>query len=120
MEHDNSHAANSLRILSQSKNGYIGRCGCCDHYNFVFGNVLFTFTEDGLDGFNQVLYNPDHWHMLEASLPHDKSYVLPSPIPNFMLSFSKTEMEEMKGLFQEYYIFKELENILKSNHSKNN
>ena len=120
MEHDNSQSASSLRILSQTKNGYIGRCGCCDHYNFVYGNALFIFTAAGLDGFNQVLYNPDHWHVLDTHLPNEKSYVLPSPIPNFMLSFSGTEIEEMKGLFQEFYISKEIENIFKSDHSRNN
>jgi hypothetical protein len=119
MEQDNLHSASSLRILSQTKKGYIGKCGCCEHYNFVYGNARFIFTEDGLDGFNQMLNNPDHWHLVDGNLPHHKSYVLPSPIPNFMLSFSDTEIEEMKGLFQEYCISKEVENIFKSNHSRN-
>lgn len=109
--HDASHAYNTLRVLSQSDNGYIGQCSCCDHYNFVFGNFLFIFTEDGLNGFNSVLYENDLFHSLETALPNGKCVLLPSPIPNFMLSFSKVEMTEIKGLFQETLLALEIERI---------
>lgn len=115
---EDSHAYNALRILSQSDNGYIGQCSCCDHYNFVFGNLLFIFTEEGLNGFHTVLYDKMHFHSLEKPLPNNKTILLPSPIPNFMLSFSEAEMEEIKGLFQETLLVMEIDRIF-ANGNKN-
>ncbi|CAG5009678.1 hypothetical protein DYBT9275_04548 [Dyadobacter sp. CECT 9275] len=106
-----SHSYNSLRILSQSDRGYIGQCNCCDHYNFVFGNILFVFTEDGLRGFQSILYEQDHLHELNEALPHGKTHLLPSPIPNFMLSFDGPELEEIKNLFQETFLILEIDKI---------
>jgi hypothetical protein len=108
---EDSHSYNSLRILSQSENGYIGQCHCCDHYNFVFGNFLFIFTADGLNGFHSVLYEKEHFHVMEPPLPNQKNYLLPSLIPNFMLSFSEGEIEEIKNLFQESLLALEIDRI---------
>lgn len=108
---DDPHSYNSLRILSQSENGYIGQCSCCDHYNFVFGNALFIFTEDGLTGFHSVLYDKCYFQKLEEPLPHGKNHLLLSPIPNFMLSFDSDEMEEIKNLFQEALLALEIDKI---------
>lgn len=110
MEED-SHSYNSLRILSQTENGYIGQCNCCDHFNFVFGSFLFIFTEDGLRGFHSVLYEQQHFHRLEEALPHGKTYLLPSPIPNFMLSFDDNELDQIKILFQEAFLVIEVDKI---------
>lgn len=112
---DSSHSYSKLRILSQSPNGYIGQCNCCDHYNFVFGNFLFIFTEDGLNGFHSVLYDQQHIHELDAPLPNGKSILFPSPIPNFMLSFSGEELEEVRGLFQETLLVMEVDKIFAHN-----
>lgn len=109
--HDSSHSYSSLRILSQSKNGYIGQCSCCDHYNFVFGNVLFIFSEDGLNGFHSVLYDEQQFQTMETALPHGRNHLLPSPIPNFMLSFNDEEVEEIKNLFQETLLALEIDRI---------
>jgi len=108
---DASHSFNTLRILSQSDNGYIGQCNCCDHYNFLFGNFLFIFTEDGLNGFRSVLYDNTQFHSMETALPNGKNILLLSPIPNFMLSFSEVEIEEIKGLFQETLLALEIDRI---------
>ena len=113
--HDDSHSYSTLRILSQSDKGYIGRCTCCDHYNFVFGNILFLFSEDGLNGFRSLLYDQQHVHALESPLPNGKNVLLPSPIPNFMLSFTEEEMDEIKGLFQETMLALEVDRILAQN-----
>ena len=107
-----SHSYSSLRILGQSENGYIGQCACCEHYNFAFGNLLFVFTADGLNGFNSMLYESDQVQLLDTPLPNRKNYVLPSPIPNFMLSFSEGEIEEIKNLFQESLLALEIDRIL--------
>ncbi|KAA6432815.1 hypothetical protein FEM33_23240 [Dyadobacter flavalbus] len=106
---------NSLRILSQSEHGYIGQCSCCDHYNFVFGNFLFIFTKSGLHGFHNVLYDKSQVQILEIPLPNGKEVILPSPIPNFMLSFSKSEIDEVKGLFQESLLALEIDRIFSEN-----
>ncbi|KAA0990739.1 DUF6686 family protein [Dyadobacter aurulentus] len=108
---DESHSPNSLRILSQSDCGYIGQCNCCDHFNFAFGNILFIFSEDGLRGFQSVLYEEFHFHKLEEPLPNGKNYMLPSPIPNFMISFNNEEIEQVKRLFQEALIVLEVDKI---------
>lgn len=109
---DSSHSHSKLRILSQSTNGYIGQCNCCDHYNFVFGNFLFIFTEDGLNGFRSVLYDQQHIYELDAPLRNGKNILFPSPIPNFMLSFSVEELEEVRGLFQETLLVMEVNRVL--------
>lgn len=112
---DASHSYNSLRILSQSANGYIGQCNCCDHYNFVFGNFIFIFSENGLNGFHSVLYDKSQFHSLDTGLPNGKNVLLPSPIPNFMLSFTEAEMEEIRGLFQETLLALEIDRIFAHN-----
>jgi hypothetical protein len=106
-----SHSYNSLRILSQTEKGYIGQCNCCDHYNFVFGNFLFIFTEDGLNGFHSMLYEQQQLHHLDSPLPNRKNYLLQSPIPNFMLAFDENEVEEIKNLFQECLLALEIDRI---------
>ena len=108
---DASHAYNSLRILSQSSNGYIGQCNCCDHYNFAFNNFIFIFSENGLNGFRSVLDDESQFHTLDKALANGKNVLLPSPIPNFMLSFNAEEMEEIKGLFQETLLAIEIDKI---------
>lgn len=110
MQND-SHSYNSLRILSHTLKGYIGQCNCCTHFNFAYGNVLFVFTEDGLRGFQSVLHDPYHIHRLGEELPHGKTHLLPSPIPNFMLSFDNEELEEIRGLFQEALLVLEVDKI---------
>jgi hypothetical protein len=109
---EESHSNNALRILSHSEKGYIGQCNCCDHFNFAFGNVLFIFTEDGLRGFQSVLYEEHHFHQLAEPLPHGKTHMLPSPIPNFFVSFDSQELEQIKNLFQEALLVLEIDKIL--------
>ncbi len=108
---EDSHVYKSLRILSQTDNGYIGQCSCCDHYNFVFGNLIFIFSADGLSGFQSVLYDQTQLQLLDTPLPNKKNYILPSPIPNFMLSFDGEEIEEIKNLFQECLLTLEIDRI---------
>lgn len=113
--HGSTHEHSSLRILSQSKNGYIGQCSCCGHYNFVFGNVLFMLSEDGLNGFHAVLYDESQFCTIDTALPHGRNHLLPLPIPNLMLSFNDEEVEEMKGLFQEALLALEIDQIFSRN-----
>lgn len=108
---EDSHSYNSLRILSQTENGYIGQCNCCNHFNFAYGNVLFVFTEDGLRGFQSMLHDGYHVQNLNESLPHGKTHLLPSPIPNFMLTFGREEIEEIGNLFQEALLVLEVDKI---------
>jgi hypothetical protein len=110
---DSSHSYSKLRILSQTENGYIGQCSCCDHYNLAFGNFLLIFSENGLSGFNSMLH--DRHHALDTPLSNGKSIVLPSPIPSLMLSFNEAEMEELKGLFQESLLVMEVDKIFSEN-----
>lgn len=108
---EDSHSYNSLRILSHTGKGYIGQCHCCTHFNFAYGNVLFVFTEDGLRGFQSILYDQYHLQSIGDALPHGKTHLLPSPIPNFMLSFDDTELEEIRTMFQEALLVLEVDKI---------
>ena len=108
---EDSHSYNSLRILSQADKGYIGQCHCCTNFNFAYGNLIFVFTEDGLRGFQSMLYDPHHIHSLGETLPHGKTHLLPSPIPNFMLSFDDIELDEIRTLFQEALLVLEVDKI---------
>lgn len=108
---EDSHSYNSLRILSHTNKGYIGQCNCCTHFNFAYGNVLFVFTEDGLRSFQTILYDQFHLQRLDQPLPHGKTHLLPSPIPNFMLSFDDIELEEIRTMFQEALLVLEVDKI---------
>ncbi|GAB2764764.1 hypothetical protein GCM10027275_02450 [Rhabdobacter roseus] len=108
------HSNTELRLLSQKPNGYIGQCPCCEHYNFVFKNFLFVFNEDSLRGFQEVLYDEKYLCTIEPKLPHGKGYLLPSPLPNFMLVFTEKELEELRNLFQEALLTLEVERLLRS------
>ena len=108
---EDSHSYNSLRILSHTDKGYIGQCNCCAHFNLAYGNVIFVFTEDGLRGFQTVLYDQYHMQSLGEALPNGKTHLLPSPIPNFMLSFDGTELEEIRTMFQEALLVLEVDKI---------
>ncbi|PWJ59930.1 hypothetical protein CLV98_101105 [Dyadobacter jejuensis] len=107
-----SKHSNSLRILGQARQGYIGQCACCDHYNFVYGNALFIFTADGLRGFYNMLSESVQMYQLSEALPNGKDFVLPSPIPNFMLTFNHQEIEEIKDMFQEAFLTLEIDSII--------
>ena len=54
-------------------------------------------------------------HDLDEALPNGKSVLFPSPIPNFMLSFTPRELEEVKGLFQETLLVLEVDKIFADN-----
>lgn len=110
-----SHSSHKLRMLSQCENGYIGQCSCCDHYNFAYRNFLFIFTEAGLVGFQSMLYNEECLHVLETPTRNGKSVMLPSPIPNFMLTFDEVELEEVKALLQESLLVLEVDKIFAHN-----
>lgn len=106
----NYHSNIELRILSQTQNGYIGQCPCCDRFNFMFNNLLFVFNLESLQKFGQMLYEEEH---RTPALPNGKSYVFPSPLPNFMLTFRLEELEEIRTLFQETFLSLEIDSILK-------
>ncbi|WP_044198983.1 DUF6686 family protein [Dyadobacter tibetensis] len=111
MMKSNRHT-NSLRILGISSQGYIGQCACCDHYNFVYGNALFIFSYEGLRGFYQMLQESVSVYRLSEALPNGKDIVLPSPIPNFMLTFKESEIEDIKDMFQETFLTLEIDRII--------
>jgi hypothetical protein len=57
------------------------------------------------------LYDQFHLQSLSDALPNGKTHLLPSPIPNFMLSFDDTELEEIRTMFQESLLVLEVDNI---------
>ncbi len=111
---NNSNPQNSIKILGQSAQGYIGQCDCCDHFNFVYGNVLFIFTLQGLRNFHEVLEDKLDMHHLSEPLPNGKDHLLPSPIPNFMLAFNSHELKDISHIFQETFLAIEIEKLISS------
>jgi hypothetical protein len=57
------------------------------------------------------LYDEFHLQSLGEALPHGKTHLLPSPIPNFMLSFDDCELEEIRTMFQEAFLVLEVDKI---------
>ena len=110
----NYHPNIALRLLSQTSNGYIGQCPCCDRFNFMFNNLLFIFNQESLQKFGQMLYEEKYLAPIAPALPNGHAHVLPSPLPNFMLTFRTDELEEIRTLFQETFMSLEIDSILKS------
>lgn len=110
----NYHANIELRLLNKTSNGYIGQCPCCDRFNFMFNNLLFIFNLESLRKFGNLLYEEEYITPISPVLPNGKAYLLPSPLPNFMLTFRAEELEEIRTLFQETFLSLEIDSILKS------
>jgi hypothetical protein len=110
----NYHSNTELRILSQTANGYIGQCPCCDRFNFSFNNLLFLFNLESLHGFGRILNEDEYVTAVNPPLPNGKRYSIPSPLPNFLLTFRIDELDEIRTLFQETLLVLQINNILKS------
>ncbi|MBX2965820.1 MAG: hypothetical protein KF845_06720 [Cyclobacteriaceae bacterium] len=102
----------TFRILSENEHGYIGQCLGCSEFNFVYKNILVTFSEDNLLNFGHWLLdnrnNPEFYFVL----PNGRSRVYNSPIPNLFLAFNDAELDEVSQLFSEVKLLLEARKIL--------
>lgn len=101
-----------FQILAENKNGYIGQClGCCE-FNFVYKNVLITFSEDHLLGFGEWLLSNRSSPEFYFELPHGRSRIYPSPLPNLFLAFDEPELDDLSQLFAEVELVLEARRIV--------
>lgn len=92
---------NSLKLLVQAPNGYIGRCEGCGYYNVAYKNMLFIFSEAELISFQQVLCEFIGGWCLSYPTSLGKEVGLKTPLPHFYLMFSHKEYEELHTMLEQ-------------------
>ena len=79
-----------FHILVECDNGYIGVCGCCYEYNFVYKNILLIFSQDELTRFCAWLLQHRFHENTYLPLPHGRTRVFTSPLSNLLWLFGTT------------------------------
>ena len=108
------HHTSDFQILASSDNGYIGICTCCEQFNLVYKNILLTFQEESLFQFCDWLVecrnNPEY----QYTSYHGRNHVYPSPLQNFFLMFSNSELAEVEHLYNEVQLVLEARKLVKA------
>lgn len=100
-----------FKILTESENGYIGVCNCCQEFNFAFKTILITFQEDEmLQFFDWVMAGRTEQN--DALLPHGRNRIYSSPYGNLFLAFNDEELDEIATLYSEVLVMIEMRKIL--------
>jgi hypothetical protein len=106
------HQDNGFRILSECADGYIGMCTCCREFNFAYKTILLSFQEEDMQRtFNWLIAN-GRTHKQSMPMRHGRRGILSSELSNLYLVFNKTDLEEIKVLFQQALLLLEVENVL--------
>ena len=93
--------SNSLRLLIQSANGYIGRCTGCGYYNVAYKNTLLIFSETELVSFQQILCEFIGCWCTHYPTRLGKEVGMKTPLPNLYLMFTHKEYEELHQMFEQ-------------------
>ncbi len=106
--------SNSLRILIQESYGYVGKCQGCEHYNVIYKNALFVFSEEELLSFLQALRDFTGSWCLKKPTSTGKEVGLKTGLPNFYLLFTHQEYEELQNMLEQIHFWmQKRENINK-------
>jgi hypothetical protein len=102
----------SLHILSQSENGYVSQCVCCEEFNFTYKNVLLVFDEESMmrffDWVVSYRYSKDNYQ----PLPHGRNRIYAGPHNNLFLVYNDEEINEIERLFAEVSVILEARKIV--------
>jgi hypothetical protein len=103
----------NFKIISESDRGYIGKCSCCDQYNFVYNNLILVFNKvemiNFLDWLQQYRFSRDT-HM---TLYNGRNRIYSSPQTNLFFAFNESELEELQLMTAEVKLLVEVSDILK-------
>lgn len=103
-----------LKTLTQCENGYIGYCTGCQTYNVAYKNSLFVLTEAEFAGYRDVM--AERTAMRPFFTTHGKEWLLRTPMPNYFLMLSDTEIDELIPMVDEATLLMEVERILNATH----
>lgn len=102
-----------LTLLSTCRDGYVGRCEGCGHYNVAYKTSLLLFSEDELLGFHNILENRLGMWRMEEPLVHGRTLVMATPVPNLFLTFTVKEFSQLSDLVTEAVLLVETQRILR-------
>lgn len=94
------HTREDIRILSESRHGYIGICHCCGNIMLKFNNLIIKLKEDEL----KVL--SDYFSQFEREMQVKKEagnqeICINTPCPNICFCFSRGEISALTYLLNE-------------------
>ena len=114
--HDQSH----LDILTETRNGYVSRCGCCGDYNLTYKNVLLVLDEEALFRFFEWVIAYRSSRQNYQPLPHGRDRVYSSPHSNLYLVYNDREIDELEELFAGLQLVLEARRITAFNKASSN
>jgi hypothetical protein len=85
--------AHAIETVVKHKNGYVGICKCCGTFNVAFKNMLFSLTEAEFDWFKNLLTQKEM--MAEFRTSHGKELLLTTPIPNYFILLTYSEIGQL-------------------------
>lgn len=103
-----------LKTLAQNENGYIGYCAGCQSYNIAYKNSLFILTEAEFTSYRNVM--AERTAMRPFVTTHGKEWLLITPMPNYFITLSNDEIDELVQMMDEVSLLKEVEQILNTTH----
>lgn len=90
------------KLISQTKNGKVFRCTCCNTYNIEYKNLNFNFKKEDFIYF--IAYfeklEPEMWEYVNRNAPYCRKILVPIGHKNFTAMFHKAEIYELKQLFR--------------------
>ncbi len=94
------HTREDIRLLSESRHGYIGICQCCGNIMLKFNNLIIKLKEDEL----KVL--SDYFSQFEKEMQvkkgiNSQEICINTPCPNICFNFSKAEISALTYLLNE-------------------
>ncbi|WP_428661362.1 DUF6686 family protein [Runella sp.] len=101
-----------FKTLLEKDYGYVGVCESCKMYHIAYKNFMFCLDETEFEWFRQLLVEKK---MVETfSTPHGKELIHYTPLSNFYLLFSYSEMDELLTLMNEISMTVEARKMLKN------
>ncbi|MGR3812118.1 DUF6686 family protein [Jiulongibacter sp. NS-SX5] len=102
----------TLRIISQSPEGYIGYCYGCDRYNLTFNNIFMLLAEEEIRGLSQIIDLDYGIWKTESALGQNKTITMKTPVPNTYFAFAKAEYERFKQMINETILVLDAKEII--------
>ncbi len=109
------HKESSFRILTETENGYIGVCVCCQEFNFAYKNVLLTFQEEEMFRFFDWVIDGRNAAGHYMPLRHGRDKVFSSPDSNLFIVYNDNELDEIIDMYNEAKLMLEAQKVLLSN-----
>ena len=98
------------KIINQSENGQIFKCGSCQKIHVEYKNLNFNFEEKGFEHFVAYFLNLDgeYWEKRNAKNDFRRKIIVPIDHENVHVLLNNEELQELKTLLS-----KSLHNIQK-------